>query len=93
MSRSGYYDSLSRPSSQREQANKLLDEKIKVIYMKNKQRYGSPRITRASRAESIACSQTRVERRMKNMDLKAIAKRKFKVQLIRHTIIQYLITY
>lgn len=79
VSSSGYYDWLSRPVSQREQANQILDEKIKVIYMENKQRYGSPRITRALQAESISCSHTRVERRMRHMGLKALAKRKFKV--------------
>lgn len=47
--------------------------------MKNKQRYGVPRITRALNAQSIQCSHTRIERRMKFMGLKAIAKRKFKV--------------
>jgi len=47
--------------------------------MQHRQRYGSPRITRALQAQSVRCSQTRVERRMKEMGLKAIAKRKFKV--------------
>jgi len=79
VSRSGYYDWLSRPPSKREQDNKMLDDKIKVMYMENRQRYGSPRITRALQAQSISCSHTRVERRMKHMGLKAIAKRKFKV--------------
>lgn len=76
---SGYYDWLSRPLSNREQSNKQLDEKIKVIYMQNKQRYGSPRITRVLKSQSVACSHTRVERRMKQLGLKALAKRKFKV--------------
>ncbi|WP_423064135.1 IS3 family transposase [Candidiatus Paracoxiella cheracis] len=79
VSRSGYYDWLSRPMSPREQANQQLDEKIKVIYMRNKQRYGSPRITRALQAESISCSHTRIERRMRSMGLKALAKRRFKI--------------
>lgn len=65
--------------SQREQANKILDEQIKVIYMQHKHRYGSPRITRALKAQSVFCSHTRVERRMKKMGLKAIATRKFRV--------------
>lgn len=47
--------------------------------MQHKQRYGSPRITRALQAQSISCSHTRVERRMKEMGLKAVATRKFKV--------------
>ncbi len=61
-SRSGYYDDLSRPPSQREQANKRLDAKIEAVYQQHRQRYGSPRITRALQAEPIACSHTRVER-------------------------------
>ena len=79
VSSSGYYDWLSRAPSKRDQENKLLDDKIRVIYMNNKQRYGSPRITRALHAQSIPCSHTRVERRMKHLGLQAIAKRKFKV--------------
>lgn len=79
VSSSGYYDWLSRSPSSREQANKILDEQIKVIYMENKQRYGSPRITRVLQAQTISCSHTRVERRMRHMGLKALAKRKFKV--------------
>lgn len=79
VSSSGYYSWLSRVPSKRAQENKKLDDQIKVIYMENKQRYGSPRITRALQKRSIACSHTRVERRMKRMGLKAIAKRKFKV--------------
>lgn len=79
VSRSGYYDWLSRPASKRAEANNMLDEKIKAIYMKNKQRYGSPRITRVLKAESIPCSHTRVERRMKHLGIRAIATRQFKV--------------
>ena len=66
VSSSGYYDWLSRAPSKRDQENKLLDDKIRVIYMNNKQRYGSPRIKRALHAQSIPCSHTRVERRMKH---------------------------
>lgn len=79
VSRSGYYNWLYRKPSKREQANKFLDEQIKVVYMENKQRYGAPRITRALHSKSVLCSHTRVERRMKVMGLKAVAKRKFKV--------------
>lgn len=79
VSRSGYYDWLTRSPSKQEQANKILDEKIKLIYNENRQRYGSPRVTRALKQHAIACSHTRVERRMKYLGLRAIAKRKFKV--------------
>jgi len=79
VSRSGYYDWLTHVPSKREQANKILDKEIKVIYMENKKRYGVPRITRSLNAKSIVCSHTRVERRMKALNLNAVAKRKYKV--------------
>lgn len=47
--------------------------------MENKQRYGAPRITKALEKQGVQCSHTRVERRMKALGLKAVAKRKYKV--------------
>lgn len=79
VSSSGYYAWLNHTPSNRELENNCLDKKIMDIYMKNKQRYGAPRITRALHANSVSCSHTRVERRMKVMKIKAIAKHKFKV--------------
>lgn len=79
MSRSGYYDWLQRKPSQRELANRRLDIKIKTIFNQHQQRYGSPRITRALKTQQECCSHTRVARRMKAMNLRAIAKKKFKV--------------
>lgn len=79
VSRSGYYDWLKHKTGKRTQANQQLDEEINVIYLEHKKRYGAPRITEALKAKSIPCSHTRVARRMKIMDLKAIAKKKFKV--------------
>lgn len=78
-SRSGYYDWLKHKPGQRELANAFLDKKIKEIYLENRQRYGAPRITHALKAQSISCSHTRVERRMKALNIRGIAKRKFKV--------------
>lgn len=79
VSRSGYYAWCNHSPSCRAKANAQLDKEIKDIYMENKKRYGSPRITRELKKRSVSCSHTRVERRMKAMGLKAIAKRKFKV--------------
>jgi putative transposase len=79
VSRSGYYDWLHHKPSQRELANQELDAKIQMIFQQNKQRYGSPRVTQALKHNNISCSKNRVERRMKVMQLKAIAKKKFKV--------------
>ncbi len=79
VSRSGYYDWLNRPASAREIANQRLDLPIKAIYCENKGRYGSPRITRVLKAANERCSHTRVSRRMKAMNLRAVASKKFKV--------------
>lgn len=79
VSSSGYYDWVNHTPGKRELENAVLDDQIKVVYMKNKQRYGSPRITKTLHKQDVHCSHTRVERRMKAMNLKAIAGRKFKV--------------
>lgn len=47
--------------------------------MEHHQRYGSPRITKVLHVEKESCSHTRVARRMKSLNLRAIAKKKFKV--------------
>ena len=79
VSSSGYYDWLQDNISAREQSNRLLDAKVSEIFMLHKQRYGSPRITRALKQQGIKCSHTRVERRMQALSLRAKHKRKFKV--------------
>ena len=79
VSRSGFYAWIIRTPSKRDQANKMLDVKIKSVFAKHKQRYGSPRITRELKKQKEICSDTRVARRMKVLNIKAVAKRKFKV--------------
>lgn len=79
VSRSGYYAYLNHQPSNRALSNNQLDKKIKEIYMAHKKRYGAPRITKELLAKGVACSHTRVERRMQAMGLYAIAKKKFKV--------------
>jgi putative transposase len=78
VSRSGYYDWLNHEPGKRELANQELDKKIKLLHEEHKMRYGVPRITRALQALGELCGHNRVARRMQNMGLKAIAKRKFK---------------
>ena len=79
VSSSGYYDWLKREPSQRDQSNTVLDEKIMEIYKENRGCYGALRIFRDLIAAGFPCSLNRVKRRMKNLGLKSIVKRKFKV--------------
>ena len=44
MSRSGYYDWLSRPDSPRAQENELLLKHIERIHAESRGTYGSPRV-------------------------------------------------
>lgn len=78
VSRSGYYVWLKRPESQQAKSNHQLDGKIEVLYQEHKGRYGSPRITKVLQAEGERCSENRVAKRMRSLDLKAIQGRKFK---------------
>ena len=79
VSRSGFYDWAGRDPSWRAQANVLLNGRIHDIFLRHRQRYGSPRIVDELRDEGIACSENRVARRMRILELKAIQARKFKV--------------
>lgn len=51
---------------------------IKNVYQKSKQRYGSPRIHKALKAEKVEVSRPRVARLMKQAQMKARVKRRFK---------------
>lgn len=77
--RSGYYAWLKRVPLKREISNQVLDQKIISIFQDHKSRYGAIRITRELRDMGETCSKNRVSRRMKHMELHAVAKKKFKV--------------
>ncbi len=79
VSRGGYYSWLTDVPENRIIANANLDKAIINIYVSNKGRYGAPRIKKELNAVGIECSKNRVARRLKKLDLKAIAKRKFRV--------------
>lgn len=78
VSRSGYYSWLKRPESQRAICNKKLLEEIRRVHKKHRYTYGSPRLTTALKNEGIACSKNRVARLMRENDIYAKTKRKFK---------------
>lgn len=78
-SRSGFYSWVKTGCNRQEKANQKLDVNIRAIFNEHRGRYGSPRITKALKAININCSRNRVARRMRAINLKALAKRKFKV--------------
>ncbi|PIZ04255.1 MAG: hypothetical protein COY58_05270 [Gammaproteobacteria bacterium CG_4_10_14_0_8_um_filter_38_16] len=58
ISRSGFYAWIMRKPGKRDQANQLLDVKIKSVFAAHHKRYGAPRITRALKKQNELCSQT-----------------------------------
>ncbi len=79
VSRSGYYDWLTRKPSKRALENKALKVKIIAIYKNSKGRYGSPKITKKLEDQGIKVSRPRVARIMKLEGVKSITNKKFRV--------------
>lgn len=79
VSRSSYYGWLKEPVSNRKvQDGKILIE-IKNIFKKNKQQYGSPRIHNELKGTELSCSKKRVARIMRENDIAARKKKRYKV--------------
>ena len=56
-----------------------LKEEIRRIYDKSRKRYGSPRIHQQLLREDYHIGKKRVERLMQELNIQAVAKKKFKV--------------
>ena len=78
VSRSGFYAWLIDETSDRSQANQVLDLKIIDIFKTHKKRYGVPRITEELRDQGYCVNHKKVEKRMKLLGLKAKQAKKFK---------------
>ena len=79
VSRASYYRWEKNPVGIREQQGLELDRMIKAVFLEHKERYGAERIRRCLKAQGIQVSAKRVSTRMKLMNLKARASRKYKV--------------
>jgi putative transposase len=79
VSRSGYYAWRQRPASPREMANQALSQQIKTIHQQSRQTYGSPRIQVELAENGVSCGHNRVARLMRDEELWAKQKRKFRV--------------
>lgn len=79
VSKSGYYKWLKSGPSKRASENRALVERIRKIYDKSKQTYGSPRITSELHAQAIRVSRPRVARLMKKAGIKSRMRKKYVV--------------
>jgi len=78
VSRSGYYDWLTRKPSRRFLENERIVKEIKGIYHASEGRYGSPKITMELKDRGMVVSRPRVARIMKSESLKSIIKARYR---------------
>ena len=79
VSRAGYYRWRDDPIGKREQEALKLDVIIRRLFAEHKERYGAERIRSCLKDQGMRVSVERVAKRMKLMNLKAQARRKYKV--------------
>jgi len=79
ISRSGYYEWLNRKPSKRSIENQTLKEAIRSVYEQSKRRLGSPKITAELRDRGVFVSRPRVARIMKEMGIRSIISKPFRV--------------
>src|ERR1700732_4691242 len=78
VSRSGYYQWVGAEPSLRAKAEVKLLEQIVEVFEANKERYGSPRVTRDLRQQGVGCGENRVARLMRENELAARRKKAFR---------------
>jgi len=78
VTRSGYYQWRGNVAGPPAQANQQLLEQIRQVFDKNRQTYGSPRVTRQLRHQQIPCSENRVAKLMRRHHIRAKSKRPFR---------------
>jgi putative transposase len=88
VSRSGYYQWLSRPPSARSADDAALESEVKEVFHAHRGRYGAPRVRHALRRRrgGVRPSKKRVARVMRSMGLRARTPRRFRTTTdSRHT--------
>ena len=75
----GFYDWLHRPESPQAMENRALVEKIQAIHSDSRRTYGSPRVHASLQDAGYRIGRNRVARLMRDNDIRAKTKRKFRV--------------
>lgn len=78
VSRSGFYDWLSRPESARKQADRQLTEDIKQVFEDSRQTYGTRRIQDDLDQQGQRVSRARIGRLMRQEGLRCKTRRRFR---------------
>jgi putative transposase len=83
VSRSGFYQWQDPEPGKRAQADAALLERMVEVFHRHKQRYGSPRVTKALQQQGLVCGENRVARLMREHGLVARPKRPFRPRTTR----------
>ena len=78
VSRSGYYDFLEKPRSERTLENERLKEAIKSIHEKSRGIYGSPRVHNELKKQGERCSRRRIAKLMREEGIQAKMRKRWK---------------
>lgn len=78
VSRAGFYKYINKSETKRNQYNKKLLEKIKLIYKQNREVYGSPKIHAILKTQGESCSRKRVAKIMKQGKIQSKIRKKWK---------------
>ena len=78
VSRSGYYEYMSRKPGKRELENQILQREIEKVHQKSRCAYGSPRIHVEIKKKGYSCSRKRVAKLMKQAAIQAKMRKKWK---------------
>jgi putative transposase len=79
VSRTGYYEWIKRPPSNRSIANAVLDAQVAAIHAGSNRSYGRPRIVRGLRDQGVPVSHERVRKSLKRLGLLPVYKRPYRV--------------
>ena len=76
VSPSGYYASLSRPTSARERTDRMLRDRIVEIHHRSRGTYGAPRVHAELAADDVRAGRKRVARLMQNANIQGVHRRR-----------------
>ena len=79
VSRTGYYEWIKRPPSNRSIANAVLDAQVAAIHAGSNRSYGRPRIVRGLHEQGVSVSHERVRKSLKRQGLLPVYKRPYRV--------------
>jgi transposase InsO family protein len=78
VSRSGFYDYLDEPETERDRRDAVLAAKTRAVFAEHKGRYGSPRVHRELRERGDVVSEKKVAQVMRDNGLVARRKKRFR---------------